>query len=114
MYYALKIILSAGLIMAISEIAKRSSYWGGIMASLPLISIIAFIFLYEETKDIKAISSLSTDIFWLVIPSLALFVMLPLLLKKGVNFYASLGLSCLVTIVCYYLMTLVLKKFGVL
>jgi len=100
--------------MAISEIAKRSSYWGGIMASLPLISIIAFIFLYEETKDIKAISSLSTDIFWLVIPSLALFIMLPIMLKKGMNFYGSLGVSCLVTIVCYYLMTLGLKKFGVI
>ena len=114
MYYAIKIIISAGLIMAISEIAKRSSYWGGILASLPFISIIAFIFLYEETKDIKAISNLSADIFWLVIPSLALFVMLPLLLKRGLNFYMSLGISCLVTIICYYSMTLLLKKFGVL
>jgi len=114
MYYFIKIVLSATLIMLISEIAKRSNFWGAVLASLPFISIIAFIFLYQETKDVKQVSSLSIDIFWLVIPSLALFIALPILLKKGFNFYLSLGLACLITIVCYYLMTLGLKKFGVL
>ena len=100
--------------MLISEIAKRSSFWGAVLASLPFISIIAFVFLYEETKDAEAVSSLSVDIFWLVIPSLALFIALPILLKKGFSFYLSLGLACLITIACYYLMTLGLKKFGIL
>ncbi len=113
-YYIIKISLSAALIMLISEIAKRSSFWGAVLASLPFISIIAFIFLYEETKDTQEVSKLSTDIFWLVIPSLALFIALPLLLKRGFNFYLSLGIACLITIASYYLMTITLKKFGIL
>ena len=110
MQYLIKIVLSAVLITIISEIGKRSSFWVSVLASLPFISIIAFIFLYQETKDIQKVSSLSTDIFWLVIPSLALFLALPYFLKKGYAFYPSLGLACLITIVCYYLMTLLMGK----
>jgi len=112
MYYVIKIVLSAGLIMLISEIAKRSSLWGAILASLPFISIIAFVFLYEETKDVEKVSALSADIFWLVIPSLALFLALPILMKKGLGFYASLLIACVITVGCYYLMTLGMRFLG--
>lgn len=114
MQYLIKIVLSAVLITLISEVAKRSSFWGAILASLPFISILAFLFLYVETKDVEKISSLSIDIFWLVIPSLVLFVSLPMLLKKGISFYPALGLSCILTIGAYYLMSLGMKKFGLL
>lgn len=112
MQYIIKIIFSGLLIMLISEIAKRSSFWGAIIASLPLISIIAFIFLYQETKDTGKIASLSIDIFWLVIPSLALFLCLPLMLKKGMSFYPALGISCTITVACYFLMSEVMKLFN--
>jgi len=110
MQYLIKILLSAVLITAISEIAKRSSFWGAVLASLPFVSILAFIFLYTDTKDIQKISALSTDIFWLVIPSLVLFLALPFLLKKGIGFYLALGASCVLTIGAYFLMSLVLQK----
>jgi len=76
MQYIIKIILSAILIVAISELAKRSSFMGAILASLPMTSILAFVFLYYETQDSEKVSALSTDIFWLVIPSLTLFLVL--------------------------------------
>jgi len=114
MQYILKIFISAILIFAISEIAKRSSFWGAILASLPFLSILAFIFLYHETKDLQKISDLSIGIFWLVIPSLVLFVSLPMLLKKGWSFYPSLGLACILTIGAYYAMTFVLAKTGMM
>lgn len=114
MQYFLKILLSAILIVAISEIAKRSSFWGSILASLPFISIIAFIFLYQETKDLQKISDLSIGIFWLVIPSLVLFLAIPFLIKKGLSFYPSLGLACLLTIGAYFGMTYLLKQFGMM
>ncbi len=114
MYYLIKIVASAVLIVLISEIAKKSSFWGAILASLPFISIIAFIFLYQETRNIEKIRGLSTDVFWLVIPSLALFITLPILLKKGYGFYPSLGFSCLITVVCYFVLTQVLKHYGIL
>ncbi|MFZ4398435.1 MAG: DUF3147 family protein [Bacteroidales bacterium] len=72
-YYFIKLIITSAIIVAISEISKRSSLIGSILASIPLISFLAFIWLYIETKDVGKIAELSTNIFWLVIPSLSFF-----------------------------------------
>ncbi len=114
MQYIIKIILSAVLIVAISEIAKRSSFMGAILASLPMTSILAFVFLYYETQDSEKVSALSIDIFWLVIPSLTLFLVLPFLLKKDMNFYLSLGIACALTVASYSAMIFGLKKMGIM
>lgn len=111
MYAIIKIASSALLIFLISEIAKRSSFWGAVLASLPFISIIAFIFLYQETKDANKVGELSMDIFWLVIPSLALFLVLSFMIKQGYDFYIALLCSALVTIVAYFIMGMILKNF---
>ncbi len=100
-YYALKVLISSVLIVFISEVSKRSTLLGALLASIPFISLFAFFWIYHDTKNVQLISSLSTSIFWLVLPSLALFVALPLLLKQGFNFYLSLGLASVITIVCY-------------
>ena len=109
-YYAIKIVITTLLIVAVSEIAKRYSLMAGILASLPLVSILAMIWLYIDTKDIEKIIHLSKSIFWMVLPSLALFISLPILLKLRVTFYLSMLLSCFVMFVCYYGMTIVLRK----
>ncbi len=83
LYYLLKISITVILIVVISEIAKRSTLIGGILASIPLISVLAMVWLYIDTRDIQKISELSMSVFWLVIPSLTLFIVLPLLLKKN-------------------------------
>lgn len=110
MQYIIKIVLAAILIVLISEIAKRSSFMGAILASLPLTSILAFVFLYVETSDSDKVSALSIDIFWLVIPSLTLFLVLPFLLKKGWGFYLSLGIACVLTVASYSVVIYGLKK----
>lgn len=112
-YTLVKIVITTALIVAIAEISKRSTLVGAILASVPLISVLAMFWLYVDTKDITRVSSLSTSVFWLVIPSLALFVTLPLLLKQGLNFYLSMGISIGVTVGCYFLMIFVLQHFGV-
>ncbi len=111
-YYIIKVLISSVLIVAISEISKRSSFWGGILASVPLVSVLAFIWLYIDTKSVEKISQLSYSVFWLVIPSLSLFITLPLLLKK-VDFPIAMFLSILIMIGCYYLMVFALGKFGI-
>lgn len=112
-YYLVKLITTTVLIVVISEIAKRSSFIGAILASIPLISVLAMIWLYIDTKDVTKISELSTGVAWLVIPSLALFLSLPVLLKQGINFYLSIGISIVITIICYWLMLYVLNYFGI-
>lgn len=112
-YYVLKVVLTTLLIVAISEISKRSSLVGSILASVPLVSVLAMLWLYIDTKDVAKVSALASSIFWLVIPSLALFIALPLLLKFGVNFYLSLAISSTITIACYFIMVATLNHFGV-
>ena len=112
-YYIFKITITAALIVLISEVAKRSSFIGAILASIPLVSVLAMIWLYIDTKDVTKISSLSLNIFWLVIPSLALFLALPLLLRQGLNFYLSISISIGLTVGCYWIMVSALDHLGV-
>lgn len=113
MYYLAKIIVTTALIVTISEIAKRSSFVGAILASIPLISVLAMFWLYIDTKDVTRVSALATSVFWLILPSLALFVTLPALLKQGLAFYPSIGISIGITVGCYFLMVSILNHFGV-
>jgi hypothetical protein len=112
-YYLSKVVISALLIVAISEIAKRNSGFAALLASLPLTSLLAIIWLRIEGSEIVQIAVLSQQIFWLVLPSLVLFLLLPLLLKYGMAFWLSLGLASAATVVCYFLMILLLRRFGV-
>ena len=112
-YTIVKLLVTAVLIVAISEIAKRSSYLGALLASVPLISVLAMIWLYIDTKDTEKIAELATGIFWLVIPSLTLFISLPLMLRAGMNFYLSMTLSIALTALAYFAAVMVLNRFGV-
>ncbi|MDT8372073.1 MAG: DUF3147 family protein [Gammaproteobacteria bacterium] len=108
--YITKLLISASLIVIISELAKRSSVLGAIVASIPLTSVIAMIWLYHDTGDTAKIIALASTIFWLVIPSLVLFIALPILLRYGVDFYLSIGLSVGLTSLAYYLMLIIMKQ----
>jgi hypothetical protein len=112
MYFIIKVLLSALIVAAVSEIAKRSSSMGALLASLPLTSLLAMIWLYQETKDASRVAELSGDIFWLVLPSLLLFVALPLLIRRGMSFYPALLLSAACTVAGYGLTSLALHRFG--
>src|SRR5262245_15692676 len=99
--YVIKVASTAVLVIAISEIAKRSSYWGAVLASLPLVSLLAFVWLYLETGDAEKVAGLSVGIFWLVLASLPLFLVLPALLRNGWSFWWSLGAACVATVGVY-------------
>ncbi|MDR4516510.1 MAG: DUF3147 family protein [Nitrosomonas sp.] len=112
-YYLTKIALTAVLVVVISEIAKRSTFMGALLTSIPLISLLAMFWLYIDTKDTAKVSALATSVFWLVLPSLIFFITLPLLLKQDINFYLSVSVSMALTVVSYWLMVLVLNHYGV-
>src|SRR6056297_468392 len=112
--YVIKIIISAILIVIISEISKRASFWGGLIASLPITSLLAIIWLYIDTGDREKVSKLSINIFWFVLPSLLFFITLPFFITKlGWNVYLSIALSSGITMFGYYLMAALLAKFGI-
>lgn len=112
-YYLIKLTISALVIVAVSEIAKRNLAMAAVLASLPLTSLLAFVWLKLEGVEILQVAELSQQIFWLVLPSLVLFLAFPALLKYGLSFWLSLGLSVSATVLCYLGMILVLRRFGV-
>jgi len=110
--YIIKTVISAVVIVAVSEISKRSTLIGGILVSLPVVSILALVWLWLDTGSKESVASLSRNVFWMVLPSLVLFISLPLLLKK-MGFGWAMALSALLTIGAYYLMILILNALGV-
>jgi hypothetical protein len=112
-YLIVKTLVSALLIAAISEVGKRYTALGALLASLPLVSLLAMIWLWADTRDNVQVAKLSQSIFWLVLPSLSLFLLLPMLLRRGFHFAAALPLAVLCTVLCYVGMAYVLRRCGV-
>jgi len=112
-YYAVKLLLSASIIVAVSELAKRQPAWAGALASLPLVSLLAIVWLYVDTRSGAQVASLCWSIFWLVLPSLVFFAALPLFLRQGLGFTSSLTLAIVAMLAAYGAMLLGLEKAGV-
>lgn len=112
-YLILKALLSGVIIMAISEIAKRSPAFGALVASLPLVSLLAIIWLWRDTGDTARIADHAEATFWYVLPSLPMFLAFPYMLRHGLSFWPSLAASCLLTIMLYGLTILIAGRFGV-
>jgi hypothetical protein len=112
-YYILKFCVSALIIVLVSEIAKRHSGFAALVASLPLTSLLAIVWMHFEGSDSLQIVVLSNQIFWLVLPSLLLFIVLPLLIEHGLNFWLSLVLSIASTVISYLMLLPLLRRMGV-
>ncbi len=112
-YYLVKLLLSAAVIVAVSETAKRSGYWGGVIASLPLVSILALTWLYIDTHDTAKVAALARSTLWFVLPSLPFFIVLPALLHAGRSFATSMTAAFLTAAVCYIGLAALLQKFGI-
>lgn len=112
LWYVIKLFLTAGIIVIISEVSKRLPLIGSLIASLPLISVLGMIWMYGETKDLIRIADHAEGTFWYVLPSLPMFLLMPFLLRKGISFPAALSAGIALTGVLYFLMTKVLAKFG--
>ena len=96
-----RVVVSVVLIVAVSEAARRSSTLGAVLASIPLVSVLGMVWLYLDTGDAGRVAALSRDIVWLVLPSLLLFVLLPLLLERDWSFWAALCTSIAATVATY-------------
>lgn len=112
-YLLIKAAVSGLLIMIVSEVARRSPGLGGLIASLPLVSIIAILWLWRDTKDTVRIADHAQSTFWFVLPSLPLFLVLPLLLRNGLSFWVALSLSIAMTLGLYAAWFWLLPRLGI-
>jgi len=99
--FLLKVLVSALVIAGASELARRYSVFGALLASLPLTSILAMIWLWRDGVPAATIADFSSSIFWLVLPSLLLFIAVPVMLRAGYGFWPSLGAGCALTVLGY-------------
>ena len=112
-YLITKAAFSGVIIMIVSEVARRSPGFGGLIASLPLVSVLAMIWLWRDTHDTIRIANHAEATFWFVLPSLPMFLVLPTLLRNGVDFWIALAGSSFLTMVLYSLMVWLLPKIGI-
>lgn len=112
-YTIIKVVITSVLIVTISELSKRSSMIGALLASLPITSTLAMLWLYVDTKDINKIADLAGSVLWFAIPSFVFFFSILILLKKGAPFYLTMGFSMALTAGCYLLMIAILTRYGI-
>lgn len=102
-YYGVKVFVSALIIVIVTEVSKKSTRLAAFLVSLPLTSLLAFLWLYFEGEEVEKISELSEETLWLVIPSLLFFVVFPFCIKKGWGFSWSFSVGVFVTSGAYAL-----------
>jgi len=113
LYLFMKAALSGMLVAGISEVGRRYPGWGGLLASLPLTSLLAMIWLYRDSGDTERVAALSGSAFWFIMPSLPMFLVLPALLRSEMSFWVALGLSVAGTLALYALFFWGAPKLGI-
>ena len=111
-WYSIKIIVTALVIVIVSEVSKRLPLLGSLIASLPLVSVLGMIWIFQESKDTQKLITHAEGTFWYVLPSLPMFFLMPWMMRKGVSFYWSLTAGILLTVILYVIMTKILARMG--
>jgi membrane protein insertase Oxa1/YidC/SpoIIIJ len=113
LYLLIKAAVSGVLVAAISEVARRFPGWGGLVASLPLVSLLAMTWLYVDTRDPVKVADLASSTFWFFLPSMPMFLIIPWLLRSGWSWAATMALAIAVTLALYALMFWLAPRLGV-
>ncbi|RST31605.1 DUF3147 family protein [Sphingomonas ginkgonis] len=114
LYLFIKAALSGVIVAAVSEIARRFPGLGGLIASLPLVSVLGMIWLWRDKPDPVNMALHARGTFWFVIPSLPMFLLIPWLLERGWGFWSALAAGCVLTMILYSLTTLLASRYGFL
>ena len=112
-YLIIKAALSGVIVALVSEIARRNPGAGGLLASLPLVSVLGMIWLWRDTHDALRLAAHAEATFWFVLPSLPMFLLIPLMLRTGVGFWTCLVAGCLLTMALYAAMITLGPRLGI-
>ena len=105
-------LFSGAVIVCASELTKKSTIFGALVISLPLASIMSMTWLYNDTKDKAQVADFAESVLWLVIPSMVLFLILPVLLRRDWEFEYAMAIGIIMTIVAYAAGIGIAKYFG--
>lgn len=116
-FVLVKYAVTAGVIVLVSEIAKRSDKIGAFIAAMPLVTTLTMVWLFIELQPgaqrTNKISNHAWYTFWYVLPTMPMFLLMPWMLKRGANFFLTLGCGAALTFLCFGLLGLLLKRFEI-
>lgn len=112
LWLVIKSLISGAVVGIVSETAKRSAALGALVASLPIVSVLGMVWLWQETRDANRLADHAEATFGFVLPSLPMFLLIPALLRRGVGFWPALTLGCAVTVGLYLAMTWLGPRLG--
>lgn len=107
-----KYLITSAIVVAVSEIAKRSDQLGALLAALPMVTILALIWLYVEDQPTEKIANHAYYTFWYVLPTLPMFLVFPMLLAR-IGFWPTLLACALITIALFAVLSRALAQFGI-
>ena len=107
-----KYLLTAAVVVLVSEIAKRSDRLGSFMAALPVVTVLALIWLHVERQPTLKIANHAWYTFWYVIPTLPMFLAFPALLPR-LGFWITLATCVLITATCFGLFGMLVRRWGI-
>ncbi len=107
-----KYFLTAAVVVLVSELAKRSDRLGGLIAALPMVTVLTLIWLYLENQPVEKIANHAWYTFWYVIPTLPMFLAFPVLLPR-IGFWPALAVCVVITVACFWLFALAVRRFGI-
>jgi hypothetical protein len=110
-YLIVKYLITAGIVVLVSELAKYNAKLGGFVAALPIVTILTLIWLYVEKQPGSKIENHAWFTFWYVLPTLPMFLVFPVLFPR-IGFWLSLLTCIIVTVICFGLLALVVQRFG--
>ena len=114
-WFLIKVLITAVIIVVVSEVGKTNAFLGSVLASIPLVSTLGMIWMHAEKTPTGKIAAHSRGVFWMVLPSLPMFLLLPWLLEKQRwSFSASLATSLALTVVLYFASAALLRRHGIL
>lgn len=111
-YLIFKYLITAGIVVLVSELARRNDRLGALIAALPLVTVLTLIWLHIEQQPAAKLGNHAWYTFWYVIPTLPMFLLFPYLLPK-MGFWSSLIVCILFTVALFAAYTVMLKRFGI-
>ncbi len=113
MLFIVKAVVSGLLVALVATIARRYPGWGGLLASLPLVSVLAMLWLYAETRETERVAALAGSTFWFLLPSMPMFLVIPWLLRSGWSFAATMAVAIGLTMLLYAGMSWLAPRVGI-
>jgi F0F1-type ATP synthase assembly protein I len=107
-----KYAATAAIVVLVSEAAKRSDRLGGLIAALPLVTVLALIWLHLERQPQEKLANHAWYTFWYVLPTLPMFLAFPPLLPR-LGFWPALLACVLLTAACFVVFAILLRRFGI-